>query len=237
MLSKLHRHPWLCALFTGVVAASAAGLVNAHGGDSTLIHGCVNQSSTPKGQVIVYSAPGLAGGEQPTSLCGTRGLALDWNAQGSVGPAGATGPTGATGPRGTGNTVDVPTFLTPAVVIPSTSTMTAFGNAATITPSGSGHVLVVAKVVVANDVGGLCTVAADLRVDGTGDGELSQATIPANANTGFPGITIPFNAALTLTPNVPHTVQIEARSVQLDNVFTTPCGQVARTRITLVDLG
>src|SRR5678815_1965692 len=114
MLAQLRHRPWLFALTTGLLAAGAAGLVSAHNGDPNAIHACVNQAATPRGQVIIYSAPGLTGSD-PTSVCGTRGSALDWSAQGttgasgpvgatgltgSAGPSGATGPTGGSGPSG-----------------------------------------------------------------------------------------------------------------------------------------
>src|SRR3982750_614017 len=66
------QRPWLLALLIGLVAAGAAGLVSAHNGDPTQIHACVNQAATPRGQVIIYSAPGLTGSD-PSSVCGTRG--------------------------------------------------------------------------------------------------------------------------------------------------------------------
>src|SRR5688572_15260744 len=89
--SMIRRRPWLVALLVGVVAAGAAGLVSAHGGDTTLIHACVHPSTK---SVIVYSAPGLAGSEPATSQCGTRGTPLDWSAAGSAGAPGPTGPSG-----------------------------------------------------------------------------------------------------------------------------------------------
>src|SRR3954453_10251080 len=97
------QRPWLLALFVGLVAAGAAGLVSAHNSDPTQIHACVNQAATPRGQVIIYSAPGLPGSD-PSSVCGTRGTPVDW---GQTGAAGGSGPTGPTGPRGTGNAVDI----------------------------------------------------------------------------------------------------------------------------------
>src|SRR3954449_12707319 len=90
------QRPWLLALFVGLLAAGAAGLVSAHNGDPTQIHACVNQAATPRGQVIIYSAPGLTGSD-PASMCGTRGTPVDW---GQTGGVGATGPAGATGPSG-----------------------------------------------------------------------------------------------------------------------------------------
>jgi hypothetical protein len=90
---------WLLALVVGIVGASVAGLVMAHGGDANLTHGCVNLSTNPRGQVIVYSAPGLAGSDS-TAVCGTRGLALDWGGAGATGPTGTSGPTGALGATG-----------------------------------------------------------------------------------------------------------------------------------------
>jgi len=93
-MATLLRRPWLFALLIGLLAAGVAGLVSAHNGDPTAIHACVNQAATPRGQVIIYSAPGLPGPD-PTSVCGTRGTPVDWNAQGIPGPTGATGPAGS----------------------------------------------------------------------------------------------------------------------------------------------
>src|SRR6187455_1616446 len=103
MANLIHR-PWLLALFVGLLAAGAAGLVSAHNGDPSQIHACVNQAATPRGQVIIYSAPGLPGSD-PTSVCGTRGTPVDWGAQGVQGPSGVPGVTGPSGPFGaTGGT-------------------------------------------------------------------------------------------------------------------------------------
>src|SRR4051812_33494395 len=90
-MTTVLRRPWLLALLVGLMAAGAAGLVSAHNGDPTQIHACVNQAATPRGQVIIYSAPGLPGSD-PASVCGTRGTPLDWNQQGIPG---ATGPMGS----------------------------------------------------------------------------------------------------------------------------------------------
>src|SRR6476620_8761770 len=71
------RRPWVLALVVGLLAAGAAQLVSAHGGNPTLIHGCINPSSVPRGQITIYSAPGLPNSD-PNSICGTRGLPIDW---------------------------------------------------------------------------------------------------------------------------------------------------------------
>src|SRR5256885_12624103 len=106
MAMILHR-PWLFALLIGLLAAGAAGLVSAHGGDPTQIHACVNQAATPRGQVIIYPAPGLAGSD-PASTCGTRGTPIDWGSQGVPGPAGTTGFTGLPGAPGAGGGTGAP---------------------------------------------------------------------------------------------------------------------------------
>jgi Collagen triple helix repeat (20 copies) len=71
--------------------------VSAHGGDTTLIHSCVNQN----GGINIVGA---------NQTCGQNQTALDWNIQGVAGPigpqgiqgvAGPIGPTGATGATGT----------------------------------------------------------------------------------------------------------------------------------------
>jgi hypothetical protein len=98
-MATLFSRSWLLALSLGLVTAGAAGLVSAHNGDATQIHSCVNQGATPRGQVIIYSAPGLTGSD-PTSVCGTRGTSVDWNAQGIQGPTGPQGLQGIQGPSG-----------------------------------------------------------------------------------------------------------------------------------------
>jgi hypothetical protein len=104
LLRRLVARPWLVALSGGMLAAGLAGLASAHGGDSTLVHGCVNVSSNPRGQVTVYSLPGQTGPGNglpgPSGTCGTLGLLLDWSGAGGSGAAGATGPTGPTGVTG-----------------------------------------------------------------------------------------------------------------------------------------
>jgi hypothetical protein len=102
MATILHR-PWLFALLVGLLAAGGAGLVSAHNGDPSQIHACVNQGATTRGQVIIYSAPGLPGGEPAASICGTRGSPLDWaqsGGAGATGPSGVPGTSGASGPVG-----------------------------------------------------------------------------------------------------------------------------------------
>jgi hypothetical protein len=100
----LRQRPWLLALFIGVLLAGAAGLVSAHGGDSSLIHGCVSTSSNPRGQVTIYSLPGQSGPSNglagPTGSCGALGQLVDWNAQGIAGPSGPSGPQGPQGSLG-----------------------------------------------------------------------------------------------------------------------------------------
>jgi hypothetical protein len=108
-LRNILRRPWMLALSVGVVAAGLAGIVSAHGGDPSLIHGCVSTSSTPRGQVTIYSLPGQVGPSNglggPTGSCGALGAPLDWNALGAVGSTGATGASGLIGPTGlTGGT-------------------------------------------------------------------------------------------------------------------------------------
>jgi hypothetical protein len=222
-------------LLIGLVAAGAAGLVSAHNGDPTQIHACVNQGATPRGQVIIYSAPGLTGGEPATSTCGTRGTSVDWNAQGIPGAQGPTGPTGATGPRGTGNAVEVTSV--PSVNLTLTSTVV--GQAATITPGPGGRVLVTGWLVASNPNSPPCQVVAELLVDGvTTAGGTALAVVPQGVPIigGAANMTIPLTTALILSPNTPHTVQIQARGFEQENAAFA-CGIARRTNLVLVDLG
>jgi hypothetical protein len=228
-MAHVLRRPWLFALFIGLVAAGVAGLVSAHNGDPTQIHGCVNQAATPRGQVIIYSAPGLTGAEPATSTCGTRGSPVDWGSQGAVGP------TGASGPRGTGNAVEVgsdPFF-------PLTLTRAPVGTAATITPGPGGHVFVSAWLAGFNVGAVPCQILANLQVDGVpipGGPALAQVPPLVPGGSGSGDSTIPLTTALTLSPNTVHTVQIIAEGFVAGDT-STPCGVAGRTRIVLVDLG
>jgi hypothetical protein len=94
-LRKVVSRPWMAALALGLVSAALAGIVSAHGGDSSMIHGCVSTTSSPRGQVTVYSVPGQVGPSNglggPTGSCGAVGIPLDWSGQGVRGPSGPTG--------------------------------------------------------------------------------------------------------------------------------------------------
>jgi hypothetical protein len=83
---------------TGAVALMSCALapaVSAHGGDTSLIHSCVNNNS---GVVrVVGAGVTCKAGETP----------LDWAQQGVPGPQGIPGPQGPTGPAGPAGAVDV----------------------------------------------------------------------------------------------------------------------------------
>ena len=89
----LLRRPWLLALGVGLLSTGLAGLVSAHGGDATLVHGCVGQTSNTRGQLLVYSLPGQTGPgnglQGPSGACGTLGLPLDWSGGALAGASGA----------------------------------------------------------------------------------------------------------------------------------------------------
>ncbi len=75
------------ALFISVVS-SLTTLTFAHGGNTTLVHACI-KNSTPvpnAANVRIVSA---------TTNCNTNETALDWNIQGVQGPAGPQGATGS----------------------------------------------------------------------------------------------------------------------------------------------
>jgi hypothetical protein len=76
---------------TAVVAAasfSGVALVGAHGGDATLVHGCVATDGTLR----------LLG--EPGASCDVSETALDWRQGGLPGPAGPQGAAGDAGPSG-----------------------------------------------------------------------------------------------------------------------------------------
>jgi hypothetical protein len=72
----------VCVFFAGAV------LVIGHGGDTTRIHGCVDNKT---GGLRVVAANGI---------CRANETALDWNITGPVGPQGPIGPVGPQGPIG-----------------------------------------------------------------------------------------------------------------------------------------
>src|SRR5436853_5670777 len=75
----------LAILAIGLLVGGIATLVSAHGGDTTLIHSCVQKSN---GGVRIVGA---------NDICKVNETSLDWNI---VGPAGSPGPTGPEGPMG-----------------------------------------------------------------------------------------------------------------------------------------
>jgi hypothetical protein len=82
------------AVFAGLLGVSvgiAVQIVSAHGGDTTRIHGCVQNNS---GNIrIVGANDSCRGSESP----------VDWNIQGVQGVAGPQGPQGPQGPSGSGS--------------------------------------------------------------------------------------------------------------------------------------
>ncbi len=66
----------------------AASLVRAHGGETTRIHSCINNSS---GTIHIVGADGA---------CNSNEMAVDWNIEGLPGPAGPDGPQGEPGSQG-----------------------------------------------------------------------------------------------------------------------------------------
>lgn len=72
----------LLILMIGALLPTAVQIIRAHGGDTSLIHGCVK---TNNGSIRIVGA---------NNSCGNGETALDWNIQG---PAGSPGPSGAPG--------------------------------------------------------------------------------------------------------------------------------------------
>ncbi len=79
---------WLLLGTMLVLLAGATTVVNAQGGDATLIHACVNNSS---GTVQIVD---------PDDTCKKNWTAVDWSTQGSPGPEGPQGPKGDKGDQG-----------------------------------------------------------------------------------------------------------------------------------------
>ena len=84
----------LGAVIGGLAAALVTTtVIQAHGGDSSLVHGCINAN----GGLRITGAPGYG---NPNTGCAAGETAVDWSQQGPAGPAGAVGPAGGAGPAG-----------------------------------------------------------------------------------------------------------------------------------------
>jgi hypothetical protein len=82
------------ALIGGLTAALVTStVIYAHGGDGSLIHGCINAN----GGLRITGAPGYG---NPSTACAGGETAVDWSQTGPAGPAGAPGPAGTAGPAG-----------------------------------------------------------------------------------------------------------------------------------------
>jgi hypothetical protein len=75
------------ALLVGLATGTVAG----HGGDTTLIHACVNNTGSEPGIVRIVA---------PDVECRANETALEWSIEGPRGPAGPTGEVGPVGPVG-----------------------------------------------------------------------------------------------------------------------------------------
>lgn len=74
-----------------LLGTGASALVSAHGGNTTLIHACVNNNM---GAIRIIG---------PNDTCANNETPLDWRIQGepgSIGPQGPQGPVGSQGPQG-----------------------------------------------------------------------------------------------------------------------------------------
>jgi hypothetical protein len=71
-----------------IACAAAAALIQAHGGDASLVHACVNNST----RVVRIVGP--------NQNCQGNETARHWSIQGPQGPAGPQGPQGLQGPTG-----------------------------------------------------------------------------------------------------------------------------------------
>lgn len=81
--------PKLLAVFAIVLLSLVSvTYVSAHGGNTALIHACVNNTS---GEIKIIGA---------NATCPSNYRALDWNIQGPAGAQGPIGPVGPIGPMG-----------------------------------------------------------------------------------------------------------------------------------------
>jgi len=97
MFQKLLSPKWLVVFNVVLISLLSVTLVSAHGGNTALIHACVNNTS---GEIKIIGA---------NATCPNNSRALDWNIQGPAGqqgtqgqqgPMGPVGPVGPIGPQG-----------------------------------------------------------------------------------------------------------------------------------------
>jgi hypothetical protein len=88
MFQKLLFPKWLVVLNVVLISLMSVTLASAHGGNTALIHACVNNTS---GEIKIIGA---------NSNCPSNYRALDWNIQGPAGQQGPIGPVGPVGPMG-----------------------------------------------------------------------------------------------------------------------------------------
>lgn len=88
MFQKLLSPKWLVVLNVVLISLMSVTLVSAHGGNTALIHACVNNTS---GEIKIVN---------PNVNCPNNYRALDWNIQGPTGQQGPIGPVGPVGPIG-----------------------------------------------------------------------------------------------------------------------------------------
>jgi hypothetical protein len=88
MFQKLLSPKWLVALNVVLISLMSVTLVSAHGGNTALIHSCVNNTS---GEIKIIAA---------NANCPSNYRSLDWSVQGPAGQQGPIGPVGPMGPVG-----------------------------------------------------------------------------------------------------------------------------------------
>jgi len=88
MAQKLLSPKFLAAFVVILLSLVSVTYVSAHGGNTALIHSCVNNTS---GEIKIIAA---------TANCPSNYHSLDWNIQGPAGQQGPIGPVGPIGPQG-----------------------------------------------------------------------------------------------------------------------------------------
>jgi hypothetical protein len=100
------------AVIGGIVSALVTTtVIYAHGGDGSLVHGCINAN----GGLRITGAPGYG---NPGTGCAGGETSVDWSQQGPAGPAGAAGPAGpagGVGPPGPAGPAPAPSDVVRAV--------------------------------------------------------------------------------------------------------------------------